>query len=120
MSLSHQRITLTREYLKAFERKDLDFISNLFSARIALQDSFIGRVEGKANVITEYSKIFESHKFISLEEKRIFETEDGCGIEFAITLTNHEGKTVIVEGIDLFRFEDMTLCEIRAYIELKK
>ncbi|MCB0337574.1 MAG: nuclear transport factor 2 family protein [Bdellovibrionales bacterium] len=95
---------LLQKYFQAFEAKDLEAITALFSPKITLQDPFVGLVEGYQAVRKLYQQMFEVNSF-SLRLGRCYSNKDGAAYEFHLEVTQlSDGKTQKLSGVDCFEF----------------
>lgn len=109
---------LVEAYMAAFARKDLAALEGLLAEDATLEDSVVGRVTGRAEVLRIDRELFEAHD-LELELRRRFVAPDG-GIaqEFRLTLRGPSAP-VVVEGIDLFEFRGARIAGIRAYLHTR-
>lgn len=106
---------LTKEYIKAFDSKDIIKLSELFCNEFALEDPVVKRVEGKDNVLKEISNIFNSCDKLEFNYKNIYQDKETTIIEFVLQLDN-----VILTGTDIIEWKDNKMKELRAYLDIPK
>ena len=81
-------------YLKKYEEKDLEAISEMFSEDIFLRDWKI-KVEGKEKAIEETRKNFQNAETIKIEVLSCLENKDTIAAELKIIINKHEELTVV-------------------------
>lgn len=89
---------LTRQYIEAFNRKDIKKCAELFSDNFALEDSVVKRIEGKEKVLEAIKSIFNSCDTLSFNAKNIYQ----------------DNQTTIIE------WQDGKMQELRAYLDIPK
>ncbi len=105
-------------YMDAFRRQDLAAIAALLTPDVTLQDSFAPRIAGHSRVLDAYRAIFNGDSFeLTLLRRFISDGNDGEAQEFRLVITRSTGEKTRVEGVDVFRFRDGLIREIRAYVE---
>jgi len=108
-------IKLTKNYIKAFNDKDLKALSALFDEHVVLEDPIVKRVEGKAAVISTIEGIFKNNTQLSFQARNIFVDGDTSLIEFHLKLGD-----LLLTGVDVIEWRNGKLCELRAYLDLPK
>jgi limonene-1,2-epoxide hydrolase len=106
-------IELTKEYIEAFNNKDLGKVANLFINDFALEDPVVKRIEGKEKVIEAIKGIFESCETLAFEAKNIYQDNQTTIIEFILKLDD-----TTFTGIDIIEWEDNKMKELRAYLDI--
>lgn len=106
-------IELTKEYIEAFNNKDLKKLENLFMNDFALEDPVVKRIEGKEKVLEAIKGIFKSCKTLNFEAKNIYQDKTTTIIEFILKLDD-----TILSGIDIIEWEDNQMKELRAYLDI--
>ncbi len=106
-------IELTKEYIEAFNNKDLEKVAKLFTDDFALEDPVVKRIEGKENVVEAIKGIFESCKILDFKAKNIYQDKTTTIIEFILKLDD-----TILTGIDIIEWEDSKMKELRAYLDI--
>ncbi len=102
---------LARKMLSAYEAKDIDYISSLFSSDVLLRD-WNYEVVGREAAIREFSKNFEDAKQLSIEVLRIFSSEAGVAAEVEIVVNNSE----VLRVVDVISFDkDSKITSIISY-----
>ena len=110
MSISNRGLCL--DYLRKYEEKDLEGITEMFSDEIVLRDWKI-RVEGKALAVAETRKNFESARSIEIEVLSTYESQDTVAAELIIAVDSSE----ILHVVDVISFDTKgKINSIRAYI----
>jgi hypothetical protein len=106
---------LTNKYIKAFNSKDLDKCAELFSDDFALEDPVVNRIEGKFEVLNAVKNIFDSCDSLEFNAKNIYQNNQTTIIEFMLKLDN-----TVLMGTDIIEWENNTMKELRAYINIPK
>lgn len=106
-------IRLTKEYIEAFNNKDLKKLENLFTNDFALEDPAVKRIEGKEKVLVAIEGIFNSCTNLSFKEKNIYQDNQTTIIEFILKLDD-----TTLTGIDIIEWENNKMKEIRAYLDI--
>jgi limonene-1,2-epoxide hydrolase len=106
-------IELTKEYIKAFNNKDLEKVAELFIEDFALEDPVVKRIEGKDEVLVAINGIFNSCTTLDFEAKNIYKDNQTTIIEFILKLDD-----TILTGIDIIEWENKKMKELRAYLDI--
>lgn len=106
---------LTKQYIEAFNNKNLIKISELFLDNFSLEDPVVKRIEGKDNVIIAIKGIFDSCEKLSFKDKNIYQDGQTTIIEFILKLDD-----VILTGVDIIEWENNKMRELRAYLDIPK
>ena len=104
---------LTKDYIKAFDSKDINAVADLFLNDFALEDPVVKRIEGKEKVLESIEGIFNSCKQLSFEAKNIYQDEETTVIEFILKLDD-----TILTGTDIIDWENNKMKELRAYLDI--
>ncbi len=111
---------LIAKYFQAFAAKDLTSIEQMFLPDVTLQDPFVQLVSSKPKVLAEYKNIFDAHKSISAETKRVYkQSEDSYCVEFELALVTNEGKNVRIDGVDCIEISNSKIKSVRAYLDVR-
>ena len=105
---------LTKQYINAFDKKDLDSISNLLNDDFKLSDPAV-KTNNKAESLKAIDAIFNSCENLNFSAKNIFVCENISIIEFILEL-----DSTILEGADIIEWENGKLKELRAYLDMPK
>lgn len=108
-------IDLTKEYIKAFDSKDLDKCSQLFTDDFALEDPVVKRIQGKDNVLEAVKGIFDSCNNLDFQAKNIYQDNQTTIIEFVLKLDD-----TVLTGTDIIEWRDNKMKELRAYLDIPK
>jgi hypothetical protein len=92
MSNKYKEIALL--YLRKYEEKDLESVSEMFSEDIFLRDWKI-KVEGKEKAIDETHKNFQNAETIKIELISCLENNNSIAAELKITVNENEELTVV-------------------------
>ncbi len=116
----HDAETMIIRYMNAFCRQDLAEISGLLTSDVTLQDSFAPRISGRSQVLDAFRTMFEGTTYEMTLLRRFTSDGEGEGEaqEFRLVVTDASGGRTRVEGMDVFKFRDGLICEIRAYVEV--
>jgi len=106
---------LTKEYIKAFNNKDLEKISKLLTDNFALEDPVIKRIEGKKISLEVIKKIFDSCNNLNFYAKNIYQDNQTTIIEFKLKLDD-----TVLRGTDIIEWHDNKIKELRAYLDIPK
>lgn len=108
--------TLTDEYIKAFDGKDIEAIAGLISDTFALEDPVVKRIEGKVAVLEAIQGIFDSCERLSFQAKNIYQENRTTIIEFTLELDD-----IFLTGTDIIEWdENSKMYELRAYLDTPK
>lgn len=106
---------LTKKYIDAFDKKDLNTVSELFINDFALEDPVVKRVEGKVDVLKAIESIFNSCETLDFSAKNIYIDGNITIIEFVLKLDD-----TILTGTDIIEWENNKMKELRAYLDIPK
>lgn len=106
---------LTKNYIEAFDSKDLDRCAQLFTDEFALEDPVVKRIEGKIEVLKAIKGIFDSCNILKFNAKNIYEDDQTTIIEFTLKLDDTN-----LTGTDIIEWEDNKMKELRAYLDIPK
>jgi ketosteroid isomerase-like protein len=104
---------LTKQYINAFNCKDIEKLSLLFTDNFALEDPIVKRIEGKIKVLEAINNIFNSCDKLDFIAKNIYQDNDTTIIEFKLKLDD-----TILTGSDIIQWEDEKMIELRAYLDV--
>jgi hypothetical protein len=96
-----ERETQVRSFLSAYERKDIDAISEMLAEDVVLRD-WILEVSGLEAAVAEYSKNFRDADSLRITVNQILESESGVAAELEIVVNGSEKLNVV----DIFTFND--------------
>jgi limonene-1,2-epoxide hydrolase len=106
---------LTKQYIEAFNNKDIQRVAQLLTDDFVLEDPVVKRVEKKSEVLKSIQNLFDSCIKLSFEAKNIYRDNQITIIEFILKLD----ETVII-GTDIIEWEDNKMKELRAYLDIAK
>jgi ketosteroid isomerase-like protein len=107
---------LTKQYIDAFNSKNIDKVAELFADNFALEDPVVKRIEGKKEVLAAIQGIFNSCEQLNFEAKNIYQDTQTTIIEFTLKLDD-----TILTGTDIIEWNDNgTMSELRAYLDIPK
>jgi len=106
-------IELTKQYIEAFDNKDIKKVTELFTDDFVLEDPVVKRIEGKIEVEEAIHGIFNSCNSLSFQAKNIYQDKQTTIIEFELKLDN-----TILSGIDIIEWENNKMKELRAYLDI--
>lgn len=106
---------LTKQYIEAFDSKDLDKCAELFTDDFALEDPVVRRIEGKVEVLKAIKSIFDSCTKLDFSAKNIFQDNQTTIIEFVLKLDD-----TTLTGTDIIEWEEYKMKELRAYLDVPK
>lgn len=107
-------IGLTKNYIKAFNDKNLEAVGGLLSENFTLCDPVVKKITGKKACLEVVKGIFESCENLSFKAKNIFQDKDHTFIEFNLKLDENS-----FEGVDILRWQNGKIAELRAYLDTK-
>jgi hypothetical protein len=96
-----ERETQVRSFLSAYERKDIDAISEMLAEDVVLRDWNL-EVSGLEAAVAEYSKNFRDADSLRITVNQILESESGVAAELEIVVNGSENLNVV----DIFTFND--------------
>lgn len=107
---------LTKQYVDAFNSKNIDQVAELFADKFALEDPIAKRIEGKKEVLAAIQGIFDSCQKLSFLAKNIYQDQTTTIIEFILQLDE-----TILTGTDIIEWNnDGRMNELRAYLDIPK
>ena len=106
-------LELTKEYIDAFDRKDIDHLSALFSESFTLEDPVVIRLEGRNKALKAIEDIYNSCNTLSFSAKNIFCFENTSIIEFTLKLDDK-----VLTGADIIEWKDSKMVALRAYVNM--
>ena len=105
---------VTRNYLQAFQNRDIETLSEFFSESVELRDWDL-YAEGKKNVIEANKGIFDAFSIITVEITNIITKENSVVVEFILNLSD-EGSEVSILVTDIIEFDERCqISRLRAY-----
>ena len=106
-----ERVAQVRSFLSAYERKDIDKISQMLASDIVLRD-WNYEVSGLDAAVAEYSKNFRDADSLRIAVIQILESESGVAAELEIVVNDSKKISVV----DIFTFgEDSKIASVIAY-----
>ncbi|MDN5104882.1 nuclear transport factor 2 family protein [Aliarcobacter butzleri] len=106
---------LTKNYIEAFDSKNLEKCAELFIEDFALEDPAVKRIEGKYKVLKAIRYIFDSCSNLDFSAKNIYQDNQTTIIEFVLKLDD-----IVLTGIDIIEWEGNKMKELRAYLDIPK
>ncbi|EMK3524581.1 nuclear transport factor 2 family protein [Campylobacter jejuni] len=106
---------LTEKYISAFNKKDINEVTNLLNENFVLEDPVVKRIEGKEECLKTIENIFKSCKKLSFSAKNIFQDKNTTFIEFILILDGTR-----LEGVDIIEWHNEKIVELRAYLDIPK
>ncbi|MDC0415207.1 nuclear transport factor 2 family protein [Gammaproteobacteria bacterium] len=104
---------LTYDYIKAFNEKNLESCSKLFSDNFILEDPVVNSVAGKNKALDVIKNIFDVYDTLSFKSKNIYQDDTITIIEFILVLDKK-----IIEGVDVIEWHDGKMLTLRAYFNV--
>ena len=102
---------LLKDFLHAYEQKDLDAISEMVSEDVFLRDWNL-EASGKESLIREFSKNFATQASIEIRILRTFSSDAGTAAEIEIALGDEQTLRVV----DILGFDnDLKISSIVSY-----
>jgi dTDP-glucose pyrophosphorylase len=114
-TLTNNYLDLTKEYIKAFNEKNLDKISLMLSDDFVLEDPIVKRIKGKSSVLDAIKKIFENCNELIFSAKNIYFDGTITIIEFELQIDDTSLK-----GTDVIEWSGQEMKELRAYFDTPK
>lgn len=105
--------SLTKNYVEAFNNKNIEQISKLFLDDFVLEDPVVNRIIGKKNSLEAIKAIFASCRNLSFEAKSVYQDNQTTILEFILKLDN----TTLI-GVDIIEWENNKMKELRAYLDI--
>ena len=106
---------LTKNYIKSFDKKDLESVSKLLSNDFVLEDPVVKRVKGKEEALEKINEIFLGSNKLSFIAKNLYQQGNTTIIEFSLEL---DGTSLF--GVDIIEWEGDKMKELRAYLDIPK
>ncbi len=104
---------LTKNYVEAFNSRDIKKVEEFFLNDFALEDPIVKRIEGKEKVLVVIEVIFNSCTDLSFEAKNIYQDNQITIIEFILRLDD-----ITLVGTDIIEWKDDKMKELRAYLDI--
>lgn len=105
---------LTKQYIEAFNSKDINAVSVLLDKDFILCDPVVKRLEGKEKCLEAIKNIFDSCETLNFRANNIYRDSQTTFIEFILELDG-----VKLEGVDIIEWRDKKMVELRAYLDTK-
>ncbi|MDN5042687.1 nuclear transport factor 2 family protein [Aliarcobacter butzleri] len=106
---------LTKNYIEAFDSKNIEKCAELLIENFTLEDPVVKRIEGKEEVLKAIKVIFDSCNTLEFIAKNIYQDNQTTIIEFVLKLDD-----IILTGIDIIEWEGNKMKELRAYLDIPK
>jgi ketosteroid isomerase-like protein len=105
----------TEEYFEAFQNKDLDKLSELYSEFVVLNEWNENKFVGRENVLKANKELFESYNKITIKFIDKANNEDTSFNEIVVELEN-EDEYLEVDVLDVISLDPLgKIIEITAY-----
>jgi hypothetical protein len=105
-------IDLTKQYINAFDSKNLIVLEDFFIQDAILFDPANPTgVKGKEDIINMISNLFKEYDKLHFTDNNIFIDKDTTIIEFELNL----GQKKLV-GVDIIKWQEKKVKELRAYL----
>jgi dTDP-glucose pyrophosphorylase len=101
----------TWQYVTFFNQRNLAGIRALLTDGFALEDSTVGRVEGKAAALGYIGAIFKDRPDLSFVAQSVVADESRSVIEFELRL-----GTKLIKGVDVIEWDGDRIKKLRAYL----
>lgn len=106
----------TKQYIDAFNSKNIDKVAELFADTFTLEDPVVKRIEGKKEALAAIQGIFNSCEYLSFESKNIYQDNMTTIIEFILQLDE-----TVLTGTDIIEWNKQSqMNELRAYLDIPK
>ena len=105
---------LAESYWAAEERRDVDAIVAHYHPDATYQDGG-GRRRGLDEIRAFYRTSAADHPAITVRILEDYPVEGGAAVEFHAELTDPDGRTWVIEGVNLFRVRDDRFTSVRSY-----
>ncbi|NBL00058.1 MAG: nuclear transport factor 2 family protein [Erysipelotrichia bacterium] len=106
---------LTKQYIEAFDSKNLEQCAELFCDDFALEDPVVKRIEGKVKVLETMKGMFDSCDTLDFSAKNIYQDGNTTIIEFLLKLDD-----TTLTGTDIIAWKNNKMKELRAYLDIPK
>ena len=103
---------LTNAYVEAFDNRDLVKLEAMFSERFVLEDPFIKRIDGQANVLNFLKEVFESTTDLSFKAIEIAVAGSKTFIQFELILDEKKFR-----GVDILTWKGGKMLSLAAHLE---
>lgn len=108
-------IEKTKQYVTAFNNKDLDSAASLMDENFTLSDPGVKGLSPRKDVVDFIKTIFDaSGDEFRFEAKNVWQSDDHTFIEFQLDIGNDQ-----LEGVDIIRWNDGKMVEMRAYLNAR-
>ena len=105
-------LNFTKEYIRAFDNKDLSQTAEFFNEDAILYDPANPKgVIGKDNISRVVSDVFNEFNTLNFVDKKIYIDNDTSIIEFELEL---DAKKIV--GVDIIKWQNNKIQELRAYL----
>ena len=102
---------IAREFLRAYEAKDIQTIASLLAEQVVVRDWNL-EVVGKTQALQEFAKNFEQASSLSIQLIHLYSSNSGVAAEVEIEVNNAESLRVV----DLLTFgEHLQITSIISY-----
>jgi hypothetical protein len=108
-------IELTKQYIDAFDTKNVIKLSDLLSDSFSIEDPVVKRIEGKSECIEAIKNIFDSCDKLSFQAKNLYLHKQTTIIEFMLQIDD-----VVLEGVDIIEWKNNKMHALRAYLDIPR
>jgi ketosteroid isomerase-like protein len=105
---------LAEAYWAAEERRDVDAIMALYDPDATYEDAG-GRVSGLRAIREWYVRSVATYPRLTVDIVREYTDGDGSAIEFFATLWDHDGRPVVIRGVNAFQVRDGRFTSVRSF-----
>lgn len=109
---AHDILSLTNQYIEAFNARDIDALEEIFSEKFELRDPYIKRIEGKVRALQFLKKFFSESKTVSFSAFCVGSSSSTTFIHFHLSV---DGKSL--RGVDVISWVDGLMTGLTAYME---
>tara|TARA_Y100001978_G_C23386017_1_gene287790 strand:- start:22 stop:360 length:339 start_codon:yes stop_codon:yes gene_type:complete len=110
MSNSNINEKIVKNYIEAFNRKDINFIREILTEDVCLKD-WIVNLNGMDNVINMFKEIFNNNDLLKIKLINLISDNDHFAAEIEIEISDKE----LLEVVDIFKFKNEKISSIKAY-----
>ena len=111
-SAADNALLLAETYIEAFDNKDLVRLESMFNEDFVLEDPFINRIDGKANVLNFLKEVFESTTDLSFNAIEIAVAGSKTFIQFELILDEKKFR-----GVDILTWKGGKMLSLVAHLE---
>jgi len=114
-------LKVIQHFNEVFNRHDMDAVMAAMTEDVVFENTSPApdgdRYEGQASVREFWERLFQSSARAHFETEEIFAGADRCTVRWLYTLSNDDGSSGHVRGVDIFRVRDGKVAEKLSYVK---